>query len=113
MAVLINNFIANGYDYDEALLRRHILECQWEKKRGGSKNCNICNERFKCHTMTARRFDITNSSMCYTTYEVFAEDADEANDIWVMWYGEDKLITPIEEDYGDSDIEIDEVPLDL
>lgn len=96
-------------DYlEEAKKKTVLLKCQWYKKNGDKKNCDVCAERFSCLTMTARRFDIRQSSYVWRDYDIFAENAEEALDLWRECG--DFVAELVDEDGEGCDTEMEEVP---
>ena len=63
--------------------RQRMLSCQVEN--GGSDMCDKCGDRFKCLSIKARKFRITQTYTSYTTYFVYGETDDEAKDTLGDW----------------------------
>jgi hypothetical protein len=88
--------------FSDAKARYRMLECQFV----GSNECNKCRKRFKCHTIRAKRFRLTESGTSWNVYEVFAENKDEAEEIFST-FGHD-LCRHIKSDGADWDIDTEE-----
>lgn len=105
-------------DYYATLLKSHILKCQWEKNhkeryaqqeiQAKEKRCEMCWHRFDCHTLTARLFHITETSSVWRAYEIFAEDRQQAQELWNDWEGEVGIATLIDENSDGFDVEVEE-----
>lgn len=95
----------------EIKAKRKMLECQWRRKSGEeAKECKECEDRFLCHTITAHKFHITENYAIYRTYEIYAENRQEAVDVLDKYNG-DKDIAPVIKfgDEEDGDALIDEL----
>jgi len=56
--------------------------------------------------MIAKKFHVEESSATWRTYEVFAEDKDDAQELWNYWLGDNDIVELIDEDSEMHDYEI-------
>lgn len=82
---------------DETIAEKtRILTCQLEYKNTKySKPCLTCNDRFKCHTMVAKEFVMTEMYSGWKDHYIVAETKEEAQN----WF--DKLGFELFEEYGE------------
>ncbi len=108
MAIKMNLQVMNsGPDYYSSLLKTAILKCQWQKNYcKATKKCEMCYHKFECHTMIAKKFHIAEASTIWRTYEVFAEDRDDAQELWNYWLDEYDIVELIDEDSQMHDYDI-------
>jgi hypothetical protein len=92
----------------EARHKVEMLQCQHDKSKGyKSPNCEECRDRFICGTVVAKRFIITELFSGYTNWGIFAESAEEAEELYQNYIGEDFLVEGKTDTYGEG-IEIEE-----
>ena len=97
---------------DRAREKCCILACQWEKRNGIGyavpKRCDMCTAKFKCMTMVAKKFVVTNDYSSWEQHIIFASGKDEAVELSNQFYGEVGIMDLYKDGTGDSDISIEE-----
>ena len=86
------------------LERQEIAKCAHEKK--DEKDCDMCTEKFKCKTMRLKRYCITEERNVCTSYFVYAENKEDARNVYHDFFGEDFIEEGRTKDYGgETDVE--------
>lgn len=102
--------------YEEEVEKAKIMKCQWLHKNRKelitytiSVNCDDCPKRFLCHTITAKRFKVSEEETAWREFEVFAEDKLSAQEKFYDYYSDEEAgITQIGENSETTDVLIEE-----
>lgn len=76
--------------YLEILAKNRILECQFNSSKMAGfpeQICGECQDRFVCLTLKAHKFEVTKFRESWMTYEIVAEDKDEAIELLLIING--------------------------
>ena len=93
--------------FDKAKEKTRILRCQYDKKQK-SPACDDCKDRFDCFTMKACKFEVIQYEDRWTTYELFAENREEAHDIYCDFDCESELVKMVDEGGEISEVDMKE-----
>jgi len=95
---------------EQAEKKARILECQWSQKESNFRPlCESCHDRFICHTVTAKKFEIVECRQEWTNYHIFAEDKSEAMNLWGDFICNDNIVYEAGSDCSGSETEIEEL----
>jgi len=73
--------------------------CYWYDK----KDCETCEDRFKCHTTRIKVFEITLALTGYETYRVCATDVEQAKELFDKYFENEAIVEQYSEGHIDKD----------
>ncbi len=69
----------------ETVVKNKILKCQLDSSDLAGfpeQTCTGCTDRFVCFTLRARKFEVTEFLESWVTFEVIAENIDDARELF-------------------------------